>query len=407
MKRAPSFPSTRFSANRDSLQRSPTSETAYPVVIMPTPTPRRRSSGHRSLSLTGETLFKDHPSHEIMGNIQMGIKYSLDHNTPGSGATLPKSAFAQIHVTPFPSAGSKDTVGHKMGDFHFKEFAPQVFAEMRHLVKLLPDDYATSIVPDFSLREISTPGKSGALFYKTLDDRLLIKTVTKMETKKLMQILPAYYAHILDHHSTLLPRFLQLFRITTSKGRRIRMLVMFNILPLAAGINERFDLKGSTVGRASPNLRNQSTSKQHLDFINMRTMKDLDFVHLNRAIHLPAEQRRAVMEQLTSDATLLEGMNLMDYSLLLGIRRLSDTEAIIQDTPRQRYNAHVLVGTDQDGKPIEVHFGIIDILCRYTITKQAETAYKSIRFGAGIASATSPSRYSNRFVSFVGSVVFV
>eukprot|EP00300_Choanocystis_sp_HF-7_P031476 c4084_g1_i2.p1 GENE.c4084_g1_i2~~c4084_g1_i2.p1 ORF type:complete len:224 (+),score=50.04 c4084_g1_i2:740-1411(+) len=215
--------------------------------------------------------------------------------------------------------------------------------------------------------------------------------------------------YILNQPDTLLPRFLQLFRITTSKGRRIRMIVMFNMLPVTAGIQQRFDLKGSTIGRASPALRHRSPSKQHLDFVNMRTMKDLDFIHLHRAIHVAPAVKEELMAQIQRDVALLESMNLMDYSLLLGIRPLSEIQAAIEEdesAPRQCH-ARILVATDEAGKPIEVHFGVIDILCRYTIGKQAETAYKSIRFGAGIASATSPTRYAQRFHNFLATNVFL
>lgn len=46
-----------------------------------------------------------------------------------------------------------------------------------------PADYMLAICGNASLRELSSPGKSGSLFYLTQDDKYIIKTVKKSEVK--------------------------------------------------------------------------------------------------------------------------------------------------------------------------------------------------------------------------------
>ena len=46
------------------------------------------------------------------------------------------------------------------------------------------------------------------------------------------------------------------------------------------------------------------------------------------------------------------------------------------------------------------------MLQSYTAKKQVETAYKSIRFGAGTASSVSPTVYAKRFCDFMANTVF-
>lgn len=54
---------------------------------------------------------------------------------------------------------------------------------MRKLFQVDPADYMLAICGDDALRELSSPGKSGSVFYLTQDDRFMIKTVKKSEVK--------------------------------------------------------------------------------------------------------------------------------------------------------------------------------------------------------------------------------
>jgi hypothetical protein len=44
-------------------------------------------------------------------------------------------------------------------------------------------DYMMSICGDDSLKELSSPGKSGSIFYLSQDERFVIKTLRKAELK--------------------------------------------------------------------------------------------------------------------------------------------------------------------------------------------------------------------------------
>ena len=54
---------------------------------------------------------------------------------------------------------------------------------MRKLFQVDPADYMLAICGNDALRELSSPGKSGSIFYLTQDDRFMIKTVKKSEVK--------------------------------------------------------------------------------------------------------------------------------------------------------------------------------------------------------------------------------
>lgn len=58
-----------------------------------------------------------------------------------------------------------------------------IFRHLRELFAIDPTDYMLAICGSDTLREMSSPGKSGSIFYLTQDDRFIIKTVKKSEVK--------------------------------------------------------------------------------------------------------------------------------------------------------------------------------------------------------------------------------
>lgn len=54
---------------------------------------------------------------------------------------------------------------------------------LREMFKLDAADYMMSICGDDGLRELSSPGKSGSIFYISHDDRFFIKTLRRSELK--------------------------------------------------------------------------------------------------------------------------------------------------------------------------------------------------------------------------------
>ena len=54
---------------------------------------------------------------------------------------------------------------------------------LREMFKIEEADYLISICGNDGLRELSSPGKSGSVFYLSHDERFLIKTLRKQEMK--------------------------------------------------------------------------------------------------------------------------------------------------------------------------------------------------------------------------------
>ena len=72
----------------------------------------------------------------------------------------------------FPPEGSTLTPAHQSEVFQFDDHAPLAFRHLREHFGVSTEDYLVSICGESSLRELGTPGKSGAVFYLTEDGEL-------------------------------------------------------------------------------------------------------------------------------------------------------------------------------------------------------------------------------------------
>ena len=89
------------------------------------------------------------------------------------------------------------------------------------------------------------------------------------------------------------------------------VVAMTNFFAAAFSIGTKFDLKGSTVGRAASEKEKSKKSP---------VLKDLDWVRLGRKLRLPTkEERDLVSSQLWKDGEFLRDNNLIDYSMLVGV----------------------------------------------------------------------------------------
>ncbi|KAL8168346.1 hypothetical protein V2J09_009845 [Rumex salicifolius] len=408
-------------------------------------------------------IFSGYQSHYLMLNLQLGIRYTVGKITPVPAREVRSADFgkqARIKMF-FPRRGSQLTPPHYSRDFHWKDYCPMVFRNLRELFKLDAADYMMSICGDDGLRELSSSGKSGCIFYLSHDDKFVIKTLRKDEVKVLLKMLPGYYEHVRHYENTLITKFFGLHRIKLKHGRLVRFIVMGNMFYTELKIHRRYDLKGSTYGRCTNKDKITETT----------TLKDLDLAY---EFQMDRLLREALFKQLSLDCKFLESQKIIDYSLLLGLHfrapdhlkpllEASDSspqgslreEVLIPPTglvlvnhepssvsttpgphirgrtPGDREVDLVLPGTARlriqlgvnmpargvrklrhdEADPTEVellevydvvlYLGIIDILQDYCLRKKAEHMLKSTYCDPMAISVLAPRLYSKRFLSFL------
>lgn len=215
-------------------------------------------------------------------------------------------------------------------------------------------------------------GKSNVFFAKTLDDRFIIKQVTKTELESFIKFAPAYFKYLSESISsgspTCLAKIVGIYQVSSklSKGGRetkMDVLVMENLL-FRRNITRLYDLKGSARARYNPDT--SGSNKVLLDQNLIEAMPTSPIFVGNKA-------KRLLERAVWNDTAFLASIDVMDYSLLVGV-----------DEQRQ-----VLV------------LGIIDFVRQYTWDKHLETWVKTsaILGGSKNASPTviSPQMYKKRF----------
>ncbi|KAL1313793.1 hypothetical protein HN51_040452 [Arachis hypogaea] len=269
---------------------------------------RRQRKLAREIKRPGEAIIKGHRSYDLMLSLQLGIRYTVGKITPVKSREVRASDFgskASFWMN-FPKEGSQLTPPHQSDDFRWKDYCPMVFRNLRELFKIDAADYMMSICGNDALRELSSPGKSGSVFFLSQDDRFMIKTLRRSEVKVLLRMLPDYHHHVKSYENTLITKFFGLHRIKPSSGQKFRFVVMGNMFCTELRIHRRFDLKGSSLGRSSDKIEIDENT----------TLKDLD---LNYCFYLEPSWRESLLKQIEIDSRFLEAQHIMDYSLLLGV----------------------------------------------------------------------------------------
>lgn len=399
----------------------------------------------------GQTVAKGHKNYELMLNLQLGIRHSAGKHASILRELRPSDFDSREKFwTRFPSEGSKVTPPHQTAEFRWKDYCPMVFRHLRELFAIDRADYMLAICGNDALRELSSPGKSGSLFYMTQDDRFMIKTVKKSEVKVLLRMLQSYYQHVCRYENSLVTKFFGVHCVKPVGGQKTRFIVMGNLFCSEYRIHRRFDLKGSSHGR--------TTDKPEGEIDETTTLKDLD---LNFVFRLQKSWFEELIRQIDRDCEFLEAERIMDYSLLVGLhfredypgdkagmsplfapsgktdsaavrgcnifsdkdmdRVISGRKPLIrlganmpakaEQVPRIEFdqyspfaNGNSIGAFSGDVYDVVLYFGVIDILQDYDISKKLEHAYKSLQADPTSISAVDPKLYSKRFRDFVGRI---
>lgn len=268
--------------------------------------------------LVGTRVSEGHESFVTAYNMLTGIRVAVSRCTAKNNRSLTEADYIATDEINFDLSGG----GHSHSSkyiFQFKDYSPWVFRHLRDFFRLDPADYLMSLTAKYIVSELGSPGKSGSFFYYSRDYRFIIKTIRHSEHKLLRRILKSYTAHVKNNPNTLISQFYGLHRVRLPFGRKIHFVVMNNVFPALYEIHERYDLKGSLLGREY----RPDASKPIIVY------KDLDWLRNHKRIVLGCEKRELLVKQLELDTKFLQHINVMDYSLLIGIHDMQKGNAAL------------------------------------------------------------------------------
>ncbi|RWS17383.1 phosphatidylinositol 5-phosphate 4-kinase type-2 alpha-like protein [Dinothrombium tinctorium] len=340
--------------------------------------------------------------------------------------------------------------------FKVKEYCPLVFRKLRERFGIDDMDFMNSLTKSQPISVGESPGRSQAKFYQSCDNFLVLKTLHSEEVEQMHSLLKAYHPYVIERHGkTLLPQYLGMYRLSV-EGNETYIVVMRNIFSSSIPIHRKYDIKGSTVDREASDKEKEK---------ELPTLKDNDFVKDGIRLYLSPSEKEKLMEMLEADCEFLSKMNLMDYSLCLGIhdckkyeQEAMDMECMVgtayseedegessggQPVPGSPNNGEVNVvptppdsphlqhkmsnASDHDvyvqsvrgsldpAKDIyaiesspecpgkEVYFvGLVDVLTQYGLRKRTAQAAKTVKHGvAAEISTVHPDQYGKRLCEFI------
>lgn len=392
--------------------------------------------------LVGKKVSEGHQNYTTAYYMLTGIRVSVSRCNAKVDRELTEKDFKARQKLAFDVAGNELIPSSKY-EFKFKDYSPWVFRHLRALFKLDPADYLMSLTSKYILSELSSPGKSGSFFYFSRDFRFIIKTIHHSEHRMLRKILKEYYNHIKNNPNTLISQFYGLHRVKLPWGKKVHFIVMNNLFPPYYDMCRTYDLKGSSLGRE--HVFKPGEDPNHSTAVK----KDLNWKSNNEHLILGPQKTRLFLEQLERDVELLKRLNIMDYSLLIGIHDLNKTapmrqsvyvvepahgenpkpgelrKAVTMASPTAmnaldiedfRYGNRNLVfyadqggfqSTDDNNQPLsEIYFlGVIDCLTPYTFVKRVETFVKGLSHERITISAIPAVEYGSRFYNFMKSTI--
>lgn len=393
---------------------------------------QRRRDADDDQVIMGNKISEGHVNFVMAYNMLTGIRVSVSR-CAGVMKKLNDADFKVTKKLTFNMDGSELTPSSKY-DFKFKDYCPEVFRELRSLFGIDPADYLMSITGKYILSELGSPGKSGSFFYYSRDFRFIIKTIHHSEHKQLRRILKDYHAHVKANPNTLISQFYGLHRLKLHGGmKKVHFIVMNNLFPPHRDVHLKYDLKGSTWGRY--------TKYDDTTDLSSITLKDLNWLERGDKIKFGPGKKKMFLEQLESDVKLLKKINVMDYSLLLGVHDVKKGNSAVLTKlsvfdPKSNLKAEVfktnprdidrgidlpsdvfpgrskyifyghdggIRATNENNVPLpEIYYlGIIDCLTNYSLKKRLETFWRSLSHTRSTISALPAHDYGNRFLKFI------
>ncbi|KAI3907654.1 hypothetical protein MKW98_016298 [Papaver atlanticum] len=253
-----------------------------------------------------------------------------------------------------------------------------------------------------SLSRCEKWGKSNVFFAKSLDDRFIIKQVTKRELESFLQFAPEYFKYLTEsidtRSQTCLAKILGIYQVTSKhqnggKDARMDVLVMENLL-FGRNVTRLYDLKGSTQSRYNADA--SGSNKVLLDQNLIEAMP-------TSPIFVGSKAKRLLERAVWNDTSLL-AVSFTTNSFLMFMVQIKHrlihfcTQFILSQSINVM-DYSLLVGVDEEKQELVV--GIIDFMRQYTWDKHLETWVKTLGILGGAKNSTptviSPKQYKKRF----------
>ena len=284
----------------------------------------------------------------------------------------------------------------KYPEFKIKVYFPHQFEALRTTYCATNEEFIESIKKSFEWSV--TGGKSNANFFKTYDNKYIIKSISEMEFNMFLESALNYFKHIskyLFHRKSsaigkILGAYNVKIKIPGEKEKNYYLIIMENIYyGMLTNINNNtfnspesnimvYDLKGSKINR----YVQQQNRKPGKVLLDTNFLEDFN----GEPLFLDINVFQLFQKALKNDSQFLKNEGVIDYSLLI----------IFEGDNNTSNNNKKEMTEDKNFKLIRL--GIIDYLRKYTWDKQLESYSKKFINGFANPTIINPDSYSQRFM---------
>ena len=225
------------------------------------------------------------------------------------------AAVDDIDITEFPLDG----------EFPFKSYGGDIFRSIREHEGISDEQYLK--VLSSPANERLSEGASGAFMFFCGGGEYIVKTIRDREARVLHNSLRAYTQHLRTYKKSFLCRFIGSYSLAVY-SQTFYFVVMMNCFNPSAKINEKYDLKGSWVGRsADPSKTKKRSVCRHCNTYFVPSRKEQCLVVVGRhepniilkdndmrtKVTLQSTDAITVLDMIKKDSALLGQLGVMDY----------------------------------------------------------------------------------------------
>ena len=265
-------------------------------------------------------------------------------------------------------------------------------------------DFLHSIIKSEEWSSV-TGGKSKAHFFKSWDEKYVVKCLEEREFNMFIESCFHYFVHNNKYFFFKMPSSLvkvvgaYKIKINSTKKSVIYCVIMENLNYLIKTKNANivtYDLKGSEINRYIKTKENSTV------------LMDTNFMEDFGGEPLALDQKiyTLFLCAISNDKKICRNMGVMDYSLLCIIIDYNEEENK-EEKEEEKYLKKIFNKGDNEGKVQFIRLGILDYFRKYTGEKQIETLYKTI-INFNTPTVINPKKYDERFFKklssyFIGS----
>jgi len=201
------------------------------------------------------------------------------------------------------------------------------------------------------MKEMGSTGKSGSIFYFTTDMKYIIKSVADHEMDTILScvhelckhtqanpntLIHYYGAHAIELESDIFSGTRKLMYFVVMKNLLDTSFIPRDLYPYSKQY-DNWDLKGALYLRRHVDDEATIAEKHKDKHVKLDAPLDLDWMDLHRRIYARQEQLLEVSKQLKADCDFLGRVNMLDYSLLLGVHDVRRVPPLESGIPREGY----------------------------------------------------------------------